>query len=178
MLTHSEKQQLDELGYLVLPGFVPPPMLDELRDRVEALWATEGDDAGSEFRPEPGTRRLANLVDKGAIFAELVSMPRILECIEHVIGPGYKLSSLNARSTNPHNGEAQPWHADAGAIVDERGYWVCNSRVDARRLHRGERRHADGAALAYLAAPARTRQRRRACPAKRSSPARREPWSS
>ena len=54
-------------------------------------------------------------------------MPRILECIEHVIGPGYKLSSLNARSTNPHNGEAQPWHADAGAIVDERGYWVCNS---------------------------------------------------
>jgi hypothetical protein len=90
MLAQSEKQQLDELGYLELPGFVPPPMLEELRDRVESLWATEGDDAGSEFRPEPGTRRLANLVDKGAIFAELVSMPRILECIEHVIGPGYK----------------------------------------------------------------------------------------
>jgi ectoine hydroxylase-related dioxygenase (phytanoyl-CoA dioxygenase family) len=54
-------------------------------------------------------------------------MPRILDCIEHVIGPGYKLSSLNARSTNPQNGESQPWHADAGAIADERGYWVCNS---------------------------------------------------
>ena len=75
MLAHSEKQQLDELGYLELPGFVPPSLLDELRDRVETLWAREGDDAGSEFRPEPGTRRLANLVDKGAIFAELVSMP-------------------------------------------------------------------------------------------------------
>ena len=127
MLAPSEKQQLDELGYLALPDFIPPPMLDELRDRVETLWATEGDDAEFEFRPEPGTRRLANLVDKGALFAELVAMPRLLECIEHVIGPGYKLSSLNARSTNPHNGEAQPWHADAGAIVDERGYWVCNS---------------------------------------------------
>lgn len=127
MLTQSEKRQLDDLGYLVLPGFVAPELLDDLRNRVEALWAEEGDDAGSEFRPEPGTRRLANLIDKGAIFAELVSLPKIRACMEHVIGPGYKLSSLNARSTNPHNGEAQPWHADAGAIVDERGYWVCNS---------------------------------------------------
>ncbi len=127
MLTHSDRQQLDELGYLVLPSFVPPALLDELRDRCEALWAEEGDDAGSEFRAEPGTRRLANLVDKGEVFARIVSMPQILECMEHVIGSGYKLSSLNARSTNPHNGDAQPWHADTGAIADDRGYWVCNS---------------------------------------------------
>ncbi len=127
MLAQSEKQQLDELGYLVLPDFVPPRLLDELRERVEALWAAEGDAAGSEFRPEPGTRRLANLVDKDPLFAEIVSMPKILACMQHVIGPGCKLSSLNARSTNPHNGESQPWHADAGAIADDRGYWVCNS---------------------------------------------------
>ena len=127
MLADSEKRQLDELGYLVLRGFVAPPLLSELRERVEALWAAEGDDAGAEFRPEPGTRRLANLIDKGRIFAELVCLPKILDCMEHVLGAQYKLSSLNARSTNPHNGEAQPWHADAGAIADERGYWVCNS---------------------------------------------------
>ena len=127
MLSHSDKRQLDELGYLVLPGFIPPPMLAELRDRVEALWAHEGDQAGSEFRAEPGTRRLANLVDKGILFAELVAMPPLLECIQHVIGPDFKLSSLNARSTNPHNGASQPWHADCGAVADERGYWVCNS---------------------------------------------------
>lgn len=127
MLGQSEKRQLDELGYLVLPGFVPPALLSELRDRVETLWAEEGSKAGAEFRNEPGTRRLANLVDKGAIFGELVSMPGILECVECVIGPAYKLSSLNARSTNAKNGESQPWHADSGAIADERGYWVCNS---------------------------------------------------
>ena len=127
MLGQKERRQLDELGYLALPGFVPPSMLAELRERVEALWVEEGDEAGSEFRYEPGARRLANLVDKGRIFAELVSMPAILECIEQVIGPDYKLSSLNARSANPHNDESQPWHADAGAIADERGYWVCNS---------------------------------------------------
>jgi ectoine hydroxylase-related dioxygenase (phytanoyl-CoA dioxygenase family) len=127
LLDDSEKRQLDELGYLVLPGFIPPPLLTALRERVEALWAEEGDDAGSEFRAEPGTRRLANLVDKGTIFAEIVCMPKILACMEHVIGPTFKLSSLNARSTNPRNLDAQPWHADTGAIADERGYWVCNS---------------------------------------------------
>jgi ectoine hydroxylase-related dioxygenase (phytanoyl-CoA dioxygenase family) len=127
MLVQNQKRQLDELGYLVLPGFVPPPLLADLRERVETLWELEGDEAGSEFRPEPGTRRLANLVDKGAVFAELVAMPEILECIEHVIGPNYKLSSLNARSANPHNAESQPLHVDAGAVADESGYWVCNT---------------------------------------------------
>ena len=127
MLEERETRQLDELGYLVLPGFVPPAMLAELRDRVETLWAQEGSEAGSEFRYEAGTRRLANLVDKGAVFAELVVMPKMLECIEHVVGPTCKLSSLNARSTNPQNAQSQPWHCDVGAIADERGYWVCNS---------------------------------------------------
>jgi hypothetical protein len=127
MLVQSQKQQLDERGYLVLPGFVPPALLAELRERLEALWEHEGDHAGSEFRPEPGTRRLANLVDKGAVFADLITTPAILECIEHVIGPDYKLSSLNARSVNPHNRASQPLHVDAGAVADQFGYWVCNT---------------------------------------------------
>ena len=112
MLSTTDRRQLDELGYLVLPDFVPAPMLEAMRERVEALWSEEGDDAGSEFRLEPGTRRLANLVDKGDVFARMIVMPGILECIEAVIGPDYKLSSLNARSTNPHNPEAQPWHEE------------------------------------------------------------------
>ncbi len=127
MLSTADRRQLDELGYLVLSDFVPATMLEEMRERVEAIWAEEGDDAGAEFLLEPGTRRLANLVDKGDVFARMIVMPGILECIGAVIGPDYKLSSLNARSTNPHNPEAQPWHVDAGAIADGCGYWVCNT---------------------------------------------------
>jgi ectoine hydroxylase-related dioxygenase (phytanoyl-CoA dioxygenase family) len=44
-----------------------------------------------------------------------------------VLGPDWKLSSLNVRVADPHGDCAQPWHADSGAIADERGYWVCNS---------------------------------------------------
>jgi Phytanoyl-CoA dioxygenase (PhyH) len=127
MLSAADRRQLDDRGYLVLPDFVPAAMLEKMRECVETLCTEEGDDAGSEFLPEPGTRRLANLVDKGDVFARMIVMPGILECIEAVIGADYKLSSLNARSTNPHNPEAQPWHVDTGAIADERGYSVCNT---------------------------------------------------
>ncbi len=104
-----------------------PALLAGLRDRVEELFAIEGQNAGSEFRQEAGTRRLANLVDKGDLFREIVVMPRILEQIEAMIGPNFKLSSLNARSANPHSESDQPLHADTGGIPDEQGYWVCNT---------------------------------------------------
>jgi ectoine hydroxylase-related dioxygenase (phytanoyl-CoA dioxygenase family) len=44
-----------------------------------------------------------------------------------VLGPGFKLSSLNARSADPHADSGQPLHVDMGAIADERGYWACNT---------------------------------------------------
>src|SRR5262249_30220140 len=28
---------------------------------------------------------------------------------------------------NPHSADAQPLHADMGAVADEKGYWVCNT---------------------------------------------------
>jgi ectoine hydroxylase-related dioxygenase (phytanoyl-CoA dioxygenase family) len=49
-----------------------------------------------------------------------------LECVAHVVGPAFKLSSLNVRSVDPNGAGAQPLHADMAAIADERGYWVCN----------------------------------------------------
>ena len=49
MLSAADRRQLDEFGYLVLPDFIPATMLEEMRQRVEALWAEEGDNAGAEF---------------------------------------------------------------------------------------------------------------------------------
>jgi ectoine hydroxylase-related dioxygenase (phytanoyl-CoA dioxygenase family) len=123
----EQRQQLAERGYVVLKDFMTPAMLEGLRARVEELFEAEGENAGSEFRLEAGTRRLANLVDKGELFRQMVSMPEILEYVEAVIGPEFKLSSLNARSANPHSESDQPLHADMGGIADEHGYWVCNT---------------------------------------------------
>jgi ectoine hydroxylase-related dioxygenase (phytanoyl-CoA dioxygenase family) len=126
-MTPAQQQQLDTDGYVVLEKLLPSETLAEVRGRVEALYAAEGENAGSEFRLEPGSRRLANLVDKGEIFEKLAVMPEVLELVRHVLGENFKLSSFNARSANPYSCEAQPLHCDAAALPDERGYWVCNT---------------------------------------------------
>jgi ectoine hydroxylase-related dioxygenase (phytanoyl-CoA dioxygenase family) len=57
----------------------------------------------------------------------MILTPEILEAMAAVLGPRYKLSSLNARSADPFNDQPQPLHVDSAAIPDEAGYWVCNS---------------------------------------------------
>lgn len=125
-MTPEQKRQLDEAGYLVLEDFASLEFLKELRDRIDALFTAEGEAAGSEFRQEPQTRRLANLIDKGEIFRRAIAVPELLEAVRCVIGPEFKLSSLNARSADPYSTWVQPLHADVGAIADEAGNWVCN----------------------------------------------------
>lgn len=127
MLTPTQKREIDELGYTVIEGYLSTPLLNELRDRVEELLALEGEAAGSEFKIEEGARRLANLVDKGEVFERMLLMPELLEGTGQVLRPRFKLSSLNARSTNPHSPDAQPLHCDMGALPDEGGYWVSNT---------------------------------------------------
>jgi len=126
-MTTSERKSLDTVGYVVVENFLDPQTLEEVRERVEELYEAEGENAGSEFKKEPGSRRLANLVDKGPIFERLISSPRILELVGHVLGPKFKLSSFNARSANPFSDEPQPLHCDAGGVPDHNGYWVCNT---------------------------------------------------
>ena len=122
----DHRRLLDDRGYVRLEGFIAPARRKSLVDRIEALFEAEGENAGAEFRREPGARRLANLADKGDVFVECMLEGAVLEHVGHVLGPRFKLSSLNARSANPRGEEAQPLHVDAGALPDERGYWVCN----------------------------------------------------
>lgn len=119
--------ELREQGYTILENYLPANTVDALTQRCEELWVQEGEQAGSEFRQEPGSRRLANVVDKGEIFERVWADSHILSLVGVVLGPKFKLSSLNARSANPKSNSAQPLHADMGAIEDSHGFWVCNT---------------------------------------------------
>ena len=123
----AAKRRLDDDGFALLPGFIEPRLLEAQRERIERLYAEEGDNAGAEFKQEPGSRRLANLVDKGDVFLEPLAAQDVLALVRHVLGGDIKLSSMNARSVNPRWPHNQPLHADMGAVADERGYWVCNT---------------------------------------------------
>jgi ectoine hydroxylase-related dioxygenase (phytanoyl-CoA dioxygenase family) len=126
-LTPAAARELDELGYTVVRGVVDPAWLQDLRETCARLLHDEGDQAGAEFRPEPGSDRLANLVDKGACFERLVAHPLMQAAAAHVLGPDWKLSSLNYRAALPGEQGLQPLHCDMGAVADARGWSVFNS---------------------------------------------------
>jgi ectoine hydroxylase-related dioxygenase (phytanoyl-CoA dioxygenase family) len=126
-MTAEQTQQLDEKGYMVIPNLMDPEFLRATVQRVDELYEQEGDACGSEFKQEPHSRRLANVVNKGEIFLRVINTPEILECMAHVLGPKFKLSSLNVRSVDPHSDWVQPLHIDGGGLPDEKGYYVCNS---------------------------------------------------
>jgi len=127
MLSEAGKQQLDGEGYLILEDLIDQELLAGLRARIEELFVEEGAQAGSEFKQERNARRLANLVNKGTVFEQAIQTPEVLECMGHMLGPEFKLSSLNVRAADPLSDCSQPLHADSGAVADERGYWVANS---------------------------------------------------
>jgi len=127
MLSLLQLADLDRDGFLVIPNLLDAGMLEALRTRVEELFELEGENAGSEFKKEDGARRLANCVDKGEIFEQAIQLPEILQAKAHILGPAFKLSSLNVRSTNPMGEAEQPLHVDMNAIADEQGYWVANT---------------------------------------------------
>ena len=80
-IPQEHRRELDERGFVRLPGFIAPARRQRLVDRIEALFAEEGDHAGGEFKQEPGARRLANLVDKGEVF---------VDCVVDAGGPGVR----------------------------------------------------------------------------------------
>ena len=127
MLSTDQLANLDRDGYLVLPDLISKHRLEALRERIEALFEEEGENAGAEFKQESGARRLANCVDKGKVFEDAILIPEMLAAKAHILGPEFKLSSLNVRSTNAMSEADQPLHVDMNAIADERGYWVANT---------------------------------------------------
>lgn len=125
-LTAEETAFLDQNGYLPLPNILSAQQVTTLRTRYDELVAQEGEDAGKEVHQEAGTNRLADLVNKGDMFDICYTHPRILAAMKHVLGPHFKLSSLNGRAALPGQG-LQGIHADWPTAVEPGDYFVCNS---------------------------------------------------
>lgn len=150
-LTAAQRRQLDENGFVTLPGLLEEPLLTELRETLERLWQAEGEEASVENYVEPQARRLANLADKGAIFGHFYTHPLVLAAARHVVGPDVRVSMLNARDALPQTGGRQALHADTdgGAKPDEQGYFACTAiwMLDAFTVENGATRLVPGTHL-------------------------------
>ncbi len=118
-------ERLDRDGYVPLPDVLSEAQLTAIRSRLAELLAAEGDQAGIEVHQEAGADRLADLINKGAMFDACFTDPRVLACIARVLGD-FRLSSLNFRAARPGHGR-QSLHADWGGPVRAGDYQVCNS---------------------------------------------------
>lgn len=133
-LTSEEKEFLDQNGYLILGQFLSPKQLDEICSRVNEILQKEGVLAGSELLDskyirhpkEEGVDRLADLVNKGSIFDQFYTHPKLLAAISQVLGAEFKLSALNYRAAL-HGYGLQKLHVDWHQAVPPGQYKVCNS---------------------------------------------------
>lgn len=134
LLSSEEKAFLDTQGYLSLGRLLSDEQLDGVRKRTSQLLEEEGENGGSELfdskhirhPKEAGVHRLANLANKGPIFDQLYTHPKLLAAVSHTLGPEIKLSSLNYRAAKPGQG-LQKLHVDWHEAVAPDAFKVCNS---------------------------------------------------
>jgi ectoine hydroxylase-related dioxygenase (phytanoyl-CoA dioxygenase family) len=127
LLTADQQRQLDEQGFVSLPGLLDQSTMAGLARRFDELVASEGDAAGIEVHQEAGTARLANLVDKGPVFDACWNHPVVLAAVAHVYDwRPFKINSLNARAALPGEGH-QRLHADSPVPSVPGRYQNCNS---------------------------------------------------
>jgi len=133
-LTQTQRKELDENGFVSLGKLLTDEQIQAILLRVEELLKEEGDMGGHELfdsehiqhPKEEGADRIANLVNKGAVFDTFYTHPQVLTAVRHVIGADIHLSSLNFRSAKPGKGR-QKLHADWKEAVTPGNFKVCNS---------------------------------------------------
>ena len=125
-LSDEEKTSLDEKGYVPFYDFITQDQLSGFKERLDEIASEEGDEAGLEVHQQPGTVRLANLVNKDPMFEICFTHPRTLGAVKYVLTSNFKFHSLNSRAALPGEGN-QDIHPDWGDRVEPGDYYVCNS---------------------------------------------------
>ncbi|MEO5672460.1 MAG: phytanoyl-CoA dioxygenase family protein [Ramlibacter sp.] len=100
--------ELDERGFVVIPDFLSPVMIDRVRAALAPhLRSHSGRNNFEGFH----TERVYTLVGRGKVFEDIVEDPRIVALLDATLAPGCLLTASQAICIYP--GEtAQPIHYD------------------------------------------------------------------
>jgi hypothetical protein len=89
---------LQDAGFVVLAGPYPVERFGAVADAYD----TEvGAAAGEDIRIGSTSTRVMDFVNRGPLFDPLYVYPPLLDAAARIIGPSFKLSSLNARTLRP-----------------------------------------------------------------------------
>ena len=112
ILSESEKNQLDQHGFLLLENLIPTETTTELREHALALAvAEEKAGKGHSYLANGSAQRVWNLVGKGEIFEEAIQQPKMLAAMEYLLGADCTLSSFTVNVL-------YPGAPDAGLHID------------------------------------------------------------
>ena len=110
-LDEQDRRQLETQGYLLFPSLLAPHTVVALTERLEQLARSEGSAAGREVYQEPGALRVSDLVNKDPCFDVLYTHPKVLAGARQLLGPEFKVSSVDCRFALPGEGH-QKLHQD------------------------------------------------------------------
>lgn len=107
-LPANASAELQERGFVVLPGPVPPHRRDQFEDAYTAAVSAASSD---DTRVGSTSTRVNDFVNRGAAFDDVYVFPPLLAACCQVIGGPFKLSSLLSRTLRP-GAAAQELHVD------------------------------------------------------------------
>jgi Phytanoyl-CoA dioxygenase (PhyH) len=100
--------ELEERGFVIIPGPVPPDRMELLASAYTAAVASSTAD---DKKVGSTTTRVNDFVNRGKEFDDLYVFPPLLEACCRVIGRPFKLSSLLARTLRPQT-PSEDLHVD------------------------------------------------------------------
>ncbi|HJP29074.1 MAG TPA: phytanoyl-CoA dioxygenase family protein [Candidatus Latescibacteria bacterium] len=100
-------EQIDTLGYCVVPNVIGTDEADRARGILHQLLAAEITDEARQA----GTQRVGSLATKDPMFLELLCHPLVIEVWQRLLGEDIICSSWSANTLYPGH-DRMGWHAD------------------------------------------------------------------
>jgi ectoine hydroxylase-related dioxygenase (phytanoyl-CoA dioxygenase family) len=142
-LSDQQKQQLDDLGYIIVENYYSRAEAKEMADEFDRLHALEGEQGGHEVHVEPGAPRVSNIFNKTTVYDRCLVCKPLLAASHYMLGE-IKLHGANLRDPLPGKGH-QDLHVDVPKkFADD--WWVTNALIlfDDMTLDNGPTRIVPG----------------------------------
>jgi ectoine hydroxylase-related dioxygenase (phytanoyl-CoA dioxygenase family) len=128
----GKRRQLRDDGWCVVPGVLSRTEADHVRDR---LWraAAENERRGEATRqvgldPNEHNVRVFHLLERDAIFRELIQHPVAIDGVTTLLGPDFLISNFTANIALPGS-QSMALHSDLSIVVPEPWFhpWSINA---------------------------------------------------
>ena len=109
------KADLERYGLAIVEDALTQRELQALRDRVVEQAAAERIAGVASLEHDGANQRIWNLINKGAIFAELLHKPLVRDAMSHILGGRFTISSYTANIAG-RGGAEMMLHSDQGYV--------------------------------------------------------------